>query len=443
MSVDKHRIDATFDRLRRFAERVPVEVSVRKSLLRRLREVILESKSEIRDVVFADFQKSATEVELTEIATVLFELKTALNGLDRWAALQKVGAPFPLWSTKSHLSLAPVISAVAAGNRVVLKPSERTPETSALLKRLVDRSLGSEWCVVIEGGPDVGANLLSKPFDHFFFTGSPDVGRKIMEAAAQHLSSITLELGGKSPAIVDPTADVDLAAEKIVVGKFLNAGQTCIAPDYVVAHSSRFEAVVEALERAVAGIHASHQDTFTGLVDERHAERLAGIWEDARESGAVLNNAEALDLATVGIITNVSPGSRLMNEEIFGPLLPVVRYETIDDILELVTRTGPPLTSYLFTRSEPFAVEVERRLPTGSVCRDETLLHFAHPDLPFGGTGRSGMGRTHGRFGFRAFSNEVSVLRSKRGWSVLPLLFPVRGSRERRFRRWLFNWLEH
>jgi aldehyde dehydrogenase (NAD+) len=333
-------------------------------------------------------------------------------------------------------------SAIAAGNRVILKPSERIPETGALLRRLVHRAVGDEWCVVIEGDAEVGRHLLSKPFDHFFFTGSPEVGRKVMEAAAGHFSSVTLELGGKSPAIIDPTADLEMAADKIIVGKFMNAGQTCIAPDYVMTHVSRFDAAVDHLRRAVARIHEVHQDRITGLVDDRHAERLTELWNEAHQIGATKNDGEVLDLDTVSVITKVSQRSRLMNEEIFGPLLPVVHYESIEDILGLVRLTGSPLTTYLFTRDPKFAEQIERRLPTGSLCRDETLLHFAHPELPFGGVGKSGTGRTHGRFGFQAFSNDVSVLRSRRSLSVLPLLFPVRGSREKRVRNWLMKWLE-
>ena len=286
---------------------------------------------------------------------------------------------------------------------------------------------------------EVGKHLLSLPFDHFFFTGSPEVGQIVMQAAARHHGSVTLELGGKSPAIVDESADLEAAAEKIVIGKFLNAGQTCIAPDYVMAHEIVYDEVVDILNRKCSEIPASNESPMTGIVDDTHAARLGDMWQDARAYGAANADGDDLDLGRVSIVTGVPLRARLMREEIFGPILPVLRFNSVDDIAGVVRGTGEPLTTYLFTKSSSFADSIERRIKTGSICRDETLLHFSHPALPFGGVGRSGFGRTHGRHGFRTLSNEVSVLRQRLRPGVLALLFPVKGELQTKVRKWLLR----
>ncbi len=454
-------IDETFARLAGFAERPAPDVRQRLELLRELKSVLRSSNNEICEAIHADFRKSNVEVELTEIATVMLELRSALSNLKRWASADRIRADFPFWTTRSLvvaqpkgivliispwnypllLSLSPLVSAIAAGNRIILKPSERTPNTSALLAGLLDRALGPDWCVVIQGDAKVGAHLLTKPFNHFFFTGSPEIGRIVMKAAADHWSSATLELGGKSPAIVDDTADIGLAAEKIIIGKYLNAGQTCIAPDFVIAHESVFDELVQTLIDKASTMGDRHKSTITGIVDSRHAERLRTLWNDARRRGAEISDGPKLDLEKVSILTNVSLSARIMKEEIFGPLLPVLRYSSVADIVGVVSRFGAPLTCYLFTQSDHFAQDIRNRVKTGSICRNEMLLHFAHPNLPFGGVGKSGSGRTHGYAGFRAFSDEISVFDQRWGSGVLPLLFPVIRPSQDRLRAWFLRFL--
>jgi aldehyde dehydrogenase (NAD+) len=458
----QEHIDAAFERLKALSLLPPTSSSDRKSLLKSLRRELRASKDEIRQAVYDDFEKSSQEAELTEIATVFLELDTAVSNVPGWMSPRRVRAFFPFWLTRSFvspqpkgvvlivspwnypvlLSLAPVISAIAAGNRVILKPSERTPHTSAMLEGLIERALGSDWCVVIQGDASVGAHLLTKPFDHFFFTGSPPVGRIVMKAAADHWSSVTLELGGKSPAIVDETADIKLATEKIIVGKYLNAGQTCIAPDFVLAHDLVFDRVVEGLVREAENIKKENTAPVTGIVDERHAQQLLGLWEDARKEGAVLHNGEEPDLRNVSIITGVPIWSKIMREEIFGPLLPVLRFSAIEDILGIMRGMGEPLTTYLFTTNSIFSKEIRSRVKTGSICQNEVLLHFGHPGLPFGGFGKSGLGRTHGHSGFNVFSNSLSVMEQRWGRGVLPLLFPVKGSTQEQVRRWLLKYFK-
>jgi aldehyde dehydrogenase (NAD+) len=456
-------IDQLFVDLNSRATGPASEIGERLDLLRRLRQVVNDSKDEICQAVYADFRKTEIEAELTEIATVLLEIRLALSDLAQWMTPKRVRTRFPFWSTRSRvtpqpkgivliispwnypflLALAPIISAVAAGNRIILKPSERTPNTSALLTKIVDQALGPDWCAVVPGDETVGAYLIKKPFDHFFFTGSPRVGRVIMSAAAEHWSSVTLELGGKSPAIVDETADIGLAAEKIIVGKYLNAGQTCIAPDFVLANEVVYDDVLAALTEQAAVIAETHDARMTGIVDQRHEQHLRSLWDDARQLGATKTDGDSLDLERVSVISGVPIKARMMQEEIFGPLLPVLRYSSLDDIVGLLSDLGAPLTTYLFTSSSRFVQDVQRRVKTGSICQNETLLHFAQPDLPFGGVGKSGSGRTHGHSGFRAFSNEVSVLEQRWGRGILPLMFPVVRPIQKKVRSWLLrilNW---
>ncbi len=460
-SHSNNHIDAVFEHLRGLAGGPPPDVRERLDLLRELKTVVRTSTNEICEAVHSDFGKSDVEAELTEIATVLLELRSALSNLERWAAPRRIKAGFPFWTTRSQvvtqpkgivliispwnypilLSLAPIVSAIAAGNRVILKPSEQTPDTSALMSRLLDRALGADWCAVVQGDAAAGAHLLTKPFDHFFFTGSQEIGRIVMKAAADHWCSATLELGGKSPAIVDDTADIELAAEKIVIGKYLNAGQTCIAPDFVLAHETIYKDLVQALVEQASTIDDRHAASMTGIIDNRHAERLTSLWEEARRRGAVKHDGDSLDLGKVSIITGVPDGARIMQEEIFGPLLPVLRYSSLDDIVRVLARLGPPLTSYVFTRSDRFARSIRNRLKTGSICQNEMLLHFAHPNLPFGGVGKSGHGRTHGHSGFLTFSNEISVLEQRWGRGILPLLFPVTRQIQHHLRAWFLRFL--
>jgi len=226
-----------------------------------------------------------------------------------------------------------------------------------------------------------------------------------------------------------------------VIGKFLNAGQTCIAPDYVLANNEHYDEIVDAISVQAKRFHQGSPEAspITGIVDHAHADRLRELWEDARARGATKPNGNELDLSTVSIITGVPIASRLMQEEIFGPLLPVLRFSTLDDVARLVAETGAPLTTYLFTRDDKFVIEVSRRIKTGSICVNEMLLHFAHPELPFGGVAESGQGRTHGHAGFHAFSDDLSILRQRWGRGVLPLLFPVKGRLQHFARRWLLR----
>lgn len=426
----------------------------RRHKLERLCDGLLAYRSDFKDAIRADFAKAPVEVDLTELKPVLDEARHTIKHLDEWMAPDRVGTPLLFTGTRSEihyepkgvvlilspwnypllLILRPLVGALAAGNCAVLKPSERTPHTNAVLNALLD-DLYEKWEVaLLPGDKEVAQALLDRPFDHVYFTGSPRVGRLVMKAAAEHLTSVTLELGGKSPGIVDATADLDQASERIAWGKFTNAGQTCIAPDYLLVEDQVHDAVVAhitaSLERFYGTTEAERRKSadYARLIDERHWERIVSLLEEAVDAGATVATGGQSDRGTnyvsPTILTDVPPDTSIMQEEIFGPLLPVLSFQTLDEALQIVNERPNPLSLYLFTDRDSTVEAVLNRTSAGSTCINETLLHFGNPELPFGGAGNSGIGRGHGEAGFRAFSNERSVMRRTYGSALLRTLYP-------------------
>ena len=405
----------------------------------------------------ADFRKPAWESEFTEIHMALAELNLAMRRVGRWMKPERVGTPLLLFGTSSRvvyeprgvvlimgpsnypfsLIVNPLIAAIAAGNCAILKPSEKTPNTSRLLKELVAATFDETEVALVEGGPEVGAALLDFPFDHIFFTGSAQIGRIVMAAAARHLASLTLELGGKSPAVVDATADIEAAAQRIVWGKFVNAGQTCIAPDYVYVHESRAPAFLAAaraaLERLYGGTEEERAATpdFARIVDESHVLRLKDQVERSVAAGARVEVGGRFDAETryvaPTIVSGVTTDAPLMQCEIFGPVLPVLAYRELDEVVAFVRRCGKPLAMYIFTRDDRVTRELLARTSAGSTAINTTLLQYANPGLPFGGVGASGLGAYHGFHGFRAFSHARSLLRQREPALVRLFFPPYRG----------------
>ncbi|GAC1395123.1 MAG: aldehyde dehydrogenase family protein [Thermoanaerobaculia bacterium] len=330
------------------------------------------------------------------------------------------------WTFPFTLSFGPLISAIAAGNCVILKPSEMTPHSSACMKRIVADLFDENEVAVIEGEAAVAEALLRQSFDHIFFTGSPAVGKIVMRAAAEHLTPVTLELGGKSPVIVDRTADLDEAARKIAWGKFLNSGQTCIAPDYLLVDESVRAAFTEKL---VAAMRSMDVHGASGvLVSERHAARVTRLLDDAVAGGAEVFSAPASggDPRHIrpALLLNVRRDSAVMQEEIFGPLLPILTYGSLDEAIAFVNEREKPLVSYVFSRSRHVVDEFLARTTSGAAVVNHTLVHFFQLNLPFGGVGGSGVGKGHGYFGFQAFSNARAVLDQRTRFSAIELMFP-------------------
>jgi aldehyde dehydrogenase (NAD+) len=317
------------------------------------------------------------------------------------------------WNYPVHLALAPVVGAIAAGNCVVIKPSEVTAHTSAALAKLIPEYLDTECVTVIEGGVPETQALLGEAWDHVFYTGNGTVGRVVMEAAAKHLTPVTLELGGKSPTIVDETADLEVAGRRVAWGKFLNAGQTCIAPDYVLAMKSVADRFVEHVRRAIFDFYGPDPQVspdYARVVDDRHFQRLANLLS----SGTITiggEHDEATRYFAPTVLRDVAPDSPVMQDEIFGPILPVLTVDSIDEAIAFVNERDKPLALYVFTKSNSTADRVLDQTSSGGACVNATMYHVAVPTLPFGGVGKSGMGAYHGRSTFETFSHAKSVLR--------------------------------
>lgn len=399
----------------------------RKEKIRRLHDALLSRRAEIREALWADYQKPAAEVDLSEIFPVVAEARHAMRHLRSWMKPRRVPAPLALlgsrsriiyepkgvvliispWNFPINLTLGPLVSAIAAGNCAILKPSEMTPHASACMQRIVGDLFDESEVAVVEGDASVAEALLRKKFDHIFFTGSPAVGKIVMRAAAEHLTSVTLELGGKSPAIVDRTANLAEAAKKIAWGKTINSGQVCIAPDYVLVDETVRAAFVEKLRAA-----ATHESGL--LVNDRHAARINKLAGGSGEGRRV----------SLTIMENVAADAPVMREEIFGPLLPVIPYRDIGEALRIINQREKPLVLYLFSRERSVINTILRHTRAGGSVINDTLIHFYQLNLPFGGVGGSGMGKAHGRFGFEAFSNARGVLEQPTRFSGIQFLYP-------------------
>ncbi|HET9986626.1 MAG TPA: aldehyde dehydrogenase family protein [Longimicrobiales bacterium] len=426
-----------------------------------LRAAILAHRPALHQAMAADLGKPYVEVEAIEIQPALREIAHAARHLARWMRPRRVPHPLLLagsrseihyepkgvvlvlgaWNFPFGLVVNPLIAAVAAGNCVIARPSEKAPRTAAALEALVASAFPEDEAAVVGGGVPVADALLELPFDHFFFTGSGAIGRKVMVAAARHLAGVTLELGGKCPAIVDETADVDRAADRIVRAKFANAGQTCIAPDYALVHESLARRFVARAVDTVARFYGASEDArrrsadFCRIVDEHAVLRLAALVEAGVAAGARIEIGGRSDPAeryfAPTILSGVAPDSPLMEEEIFGPVLPVRTFASLGDAIAEVDARPRPLGLYLFTGSRRAARAVLQRTSAGGTVVNEAAIHYFNPDLPFGGVGPSGFGCYHGWFGFRTLSHERAVLRQGRA-GLIPLIDPPYGRRATR-----------
>lgn len=417
----------------------------RRTQLEQLRAMIEENEDAICGALHADLGKSRQEAYLTEVGFILAEIDHALKNLKSWMRPENVSTPLsnqpgkssivhePLgvvliiapWNYPFHLIASPLIGALCAGNCAVLKPSELTPTVSALLSDCLERYLDPEAIRVVEGGAETATDLLAQRFDHIFFTGSTRIGKIVMAAAAKHLTPVTLELGGKSPCIVNADADLEVAARRIAWGKYLNAGQTCVAPDYVLAHDGIAEelaALLEASVRAFFGSDIKASPDFARIVNERHFDRLTALMGcgDILFGGETDRSERYIAPTALG---NVAAESPIMQEEIFGPILPILTVPTVDDAIAFVNERPRPLSLYLFSADGAVHDAVTKRTSSGSVCINEVVMQLAVPELPFGGVGASGMGAYHGRTSFETFSHAKAVLNKTTRFDV-PLRYP-------------------
>lgn len=416
-----------------FATGATQSFEFRAASLRRLRAAIQGRESALLKAMHADLGKGETEAYLTEIGVCLQEISHTLKHLKRWMKPERVGTPLALLPSRSYLyrvpkgqvliispwnypvqmPLAPLIGAVAAGNVAVLKLSEFAPATGAVVRELIAAAFAPEHVTLFEGGPEVSTALLERRWDHIFFTGSTAVGRIVAKAAAVHLTPTTLELGGKSPCIVDDTADLKVAARRIAWGKWTNAGQTCVAPDYLLVAERVWPALREELKGAITaffGAEPKASPDLARIVTERHVDRLAQMLVGDIVLGGQVDRAAKYIAPT--IIENVTLSHPAMGEEIFGPILPVITYRTMDEALAILKALPNPLAFYVFTADNAAAERLIQSIPFGGGCVNDCLVHLANPNLPFGGTGESGSGGYHGIHSFETFSHKKSVVKS-------------------------------
>lgn len=404
----------------------------RKRQLERMIAMLDENEAEFLDALKTDLGKPSVEGFITDIAFVTSEVKLMLKNLERWNRPQRVPTPLvtmpassklmpePLgvvlviapWNYPVQLLLVPAASAIAAGNAVVMKPSEVSAATSAVLARLVPKYLDQSAITLVEGGVPETTDLLGQRFDHIFYTGNGTVGRIVMAAAANHLTPVTLELGGKSPVIIDESANVKVAARRIAWGKWLNAGQTCVAPDYVLVNEKVRDRFIDELGKAVTDFYGADphtSDSYGRIVSDRHYNRLRTMIDGGRVVvGGDTKDDERYIAPTVLVDPDLS--SPLMNEEIFGPLLPVLSVKSVDEAVAFVTARPHPLALYVFAERKTVVDNVLARTTAGGVTVNGTLMHLTSPHLPFGGVGESGMGGYHGKAGVRLFQHMKPVL---------------------------------
>lgn len=414
------------------------------------RSIQFTYRQAIREALYADFKKPYIETDLTEIYLVIREIKHAKKNLHYWMSKHRVPTPLALFGTSSYyiyepkgvcliispwnypvnLTFTPLVSAIAAGNPVIIKPSELTPHTSKVMATIIKALFNDHEVALFEGEVEVAQSLLKLPFNHIFFTGSPKVGKLVMAAASKHLASVTLELGGKSPTIIDQTANINSAIESLVWGKHLNKGQTCIAPDYVFIHQSIKDKFLQAYKAKVQCYYSDDPSTsssYSRIVNKSHFDRLVGYIENAKTQGATIELGGGYDskehYIEPTVISNLNEDTLLLNEEIFGPIMPIKTYNDIDEVIDYLNRKEKPLSLYIYSQDTKNVKKIINNTRAGSTCINTNALQASNHALPFGGSNNSGIGKSHGFFGFQEFSNPRAVLK-RQTKGPLNLLLP-------------------
>lgn len=429
--LDNHGIDNIFNTQKAFfATRQTFDIGYRKAALQKLREVLVAHKEPLYLALAEDLGKPKEHVDLAEIGAVLHEIDYALANLDEWAAPQPVPtpdiiAPSQCFITQEpfgvsyiigpfnypvNLTLSPLVGAIIGGNTCILKPSETTPQTSAVLQDIISTAFDPRYIAVVQGGRAQNSHLLSLAFDFIFFTGSPTVGKVVMKAAAEHLTPVILELGGKCPLVVLPDADLDLVTEQLMFGKFINSGQTCIAPDYVLAHSSVKAALAGKLEAAIRRDLAQLGSTGK-LVTTRQTGKLADLLAQTKGHIRVGGQSDVeRRMFSATVVDDVQWDDSLMQEELFGPILPLLGFDTVDEVVALINTHHPkPLALYVFTADSDSATPIISHVQSGDAQVNGVMVHVFSPYLPFGGIGASGMGEYHGHYSYLAFTHKKSI----------------------------------
>ena len=437
--------------------------------LKRFRDFLLTHVDEACEATRLDFQKPAAETIIGEILVLVSEVNYAIKNLNRWMKPHRVATPLTAVGTSSYiqyepkgcvliiapwnypinLAFKPLISAISAGCVAIIKPSEMTSYSSGFVKNLVGKVFSPDEVAVVEGDAEIATELLKLPFNHIFFTGSPAVGKIVMKAAAEHLGSVTLELGGKSPSIVDETADIPKTARMIAWGKFFNNGQTCIAPDYVLVQSSAHNQLVAEIKKAITEMYDQNGEgivsspDYARIVNQKHYKRLSAYLQDAVENGAKAEVGGETDeekcYFSPTVLTGVEENMLVMKEEIFGPILPVMRYENLDQAIQFINGKEKPLALYIHSNSNKNADFILKNTSAGNALVNELLTQFGNTEIPFGGVNNSGIGKSNGFYGFQEFSNAKGVMRRRFG--TMKFLYPPYSDRFVRLLKEGLKWI--
>ena len=455
--MKKAGIDRIVEKQRAFfATGTTLDVNYRIAALKKLQKALLDHETAIAEAIRADLGKTAEESYMCETGIVLAEISYMLRHIRSFAKEKTVLTPLAQFASRSYkkpmpygvtlimspwnyplmLTLDPLVDAIAAGNTAVLKPSAYSPATSELLKELISDIFSEEYVAVVTGGREENAYLLEKKFDYIFFTGSKTVGKLVLEKAARHLTPVTLELGGKSPCIVDESAKLELAARRIVFGKFLNCGQTCVAPDYILCHASVKEKFLECLKAEILRQYGSdyrENPLYGKIITRRHFQRITGLIDENKVVFGGNFDADAQKIEPT-VMDHVTWEDAVMGEEIFGPVLPVLTYEKLEDVIETVNSHDKPLALYLYAENRRAIREITSRCSFGGGCVNDCIIHLATSNMGFGGMGESGMGAYHGKTGFDTFTHYKSIV-DKKTWMDLPMRYQPYNK--------LGNWLIH
>ena len=444
--MTEQEINSLVTRQRKFFQTgATLPVSVRITALRGLYTAIVKYENEIHDALKKDLGKSGFESYMCETGLVLEEISYMLKHIRRFAGEKRVRTPLAQFHSRSFkkpspygvtlimspwnypfmLTLSPLVDALAAGNTAVVKPSAYSPNTSEILRKILSQCFDPQYVAVVTGGRAENTCLLREHFDYIFFTGSQTVGKEVMRNAAEYLTPVTLELGGKSPCIVDQTADIRLAARRIVFGKYLNCGQTCVAPDYIYCHRSVKDSLVKEIQRQIQlqyGEEPLHNPDYGKIINKKHFDRILGLIEEKKIVHGGNSDRDTLRIEPT-VLDNVTFADPVMQEEIFGPLMPVLVFDNLDEAITRINAMPHPLALYFFTSDKAAAKDVTSRCGFGGGCINDTIIHLAATEMGFGGFGESGMGAYHGKTGFDTFSHYKSIV-DKKTWIDLPMRYP-------------------
>ena len=452
MDIKTQKLESTFNSILENHPKIKNTTSKERIIkLRKLKKNIFLYRDEIKKALFKDFKKSSSDVDLTEIFPVISEIKHNIRHLSKWMKDEIVPTPLTLLGSKSYIKYEPkgiilimtpwnfpinltfvsIINAISAGNSIIIKPSEISEKTSIIIKKIVANTFDKNEIKVILGGTKTAQKLLKLKFNHILFIGSPSIGKIVMQEAAKNLASVTLELGGKSPTIIDEKCNINKAAKRIAWSKFLNNGQVCIAPDYLFVHNKIKEKFIKQLILSIKDLYSNDpikSDDYCRIVNKKHFNRLINLLEDAKQLGSNIiyggNINEKENFIEPTLLDNISEKSKMYKEEIFGPLFPIFNFNKIEEVIKFINKNEKPLALYIFSKNNNNIKTIINNTSSGGVCINHSTLHYSNNNLPFGGINNSGTGRCHGIYGFHELSNKKSILKQVLTTSPTDFLFP-------------------